>query len=294
MLGTVAIVGLGLIGGSIALGIKKRMLASRVVGIVRQRSSIEKAIQLRAVDACTLDIAEGVRDADIVILATPVSLIVELARKATPHMKGFAILTDVGSTKSYIISEIKKGLRKDVSFVGGHPMAGSEQRGLEWASADLFEGSTCILTPDTYLSPAPPEDEGKVRGRNAVEKVAAMWKSLGATVKFLPPEEHDEVLAYVSHLPHFVASSLVNVIKGDYWQYAAGGLKDTTRIASSDADLWLSIYEQNRAKIISAIEAFLDKISAFKVALSDKDDAKILEMLKQGKQIRDTHLLEEK
>lgn len=271
MLGTVAIVGPGLIGGSIALGLKKRMFASRVVGIGHQKSSIEKAIQLSAVDACTLDITEGVRTADIVILATPVNLIVELARKAIPHMKGSAILTDVGSTKSYIVTEIKKSIRKDLFFVGGHPMAGSEQRGVEWASADLFEGATCILTPDDSSH------------KDAVEKVATMWKSLGTKVKFLSPEEHDEVVAYVSHLPHLVASSLVNVIKEDYWQYAAGGLRDTTRIASSDANLWLSIYGQNRAKIINALEAFLDRVSAMKAALLDKDDAKVLEMLKKAK-----------
>ncbi|HHT9126512.1 MAG TPA: prephenate dehydrogenase [Candidatus Brocadiia bacterium] len=281
MLGTVAIVGTGLIGGSIALGIKKRMLASRVVGIGHQKSSIEKARQLKAVDACTLDITEGVRNADIVILATPVNLIVELAREAIPHMKGSAILTDVGSTKSHIVTEIKKSLRNDLFFVGGHPMAGSEQRGIEWASADLFEGSTCILTPDGSSASC---------GKNALKKIATMWESLGANVKFLSPEEHDEVIAYVSHLPHFIASSLVNVIKEDYWQYAAGGLRDTTRIASSDADLWLSIYGQNRAKIISAIDVFLDKISAFKAALANKDDAKILEMLKRGKQIRDSYV----
>ncbi len=285
MLGTVAIVGPGLIGGSIALGIKKRMLASRVIGIGHQKTSIEKAFQLGAVDACTLDITEGVRTADIVILATPVNLIVELARKAIPHMKESAILTDVGSTKSYIVTEIKKSLRKDLFFVGGHPMAGSEQRGMEWASADLFVGSTCILTPHMSL-----RAEGEaISYKDAVEKIEAMWKSLGAKVKFLSPEEHDEVIAYVSHLPHFLASSLANVIKEDYWQYAAGGLRDTTRIASSNADLWLSIYGQNRAKIISAIEAFIDKISALKAALSDKDDAKMLEMLKKGKQIRDAY-----
>lgn len=275
MLGTVAIVGPGLIGGSIALGIKKRMLASRVIGIGHQKSSIEKAIQLKAVDVCTLDIAEGVRSADIIILATPVNLVVELARKAIPHMKGSAILTDVGSTKSYIVAEIKKVLRKDLFFVGGHPMAGSEQGGLEWASADLFKDSTCILTPDNSSH------------KDAIEKVASMWRSLGAKVKFLSPEEHDEIIAYVSHLPHFIASSLANTINEDYWQYGAGGLRDTTRIASSNADLWLSIYRQNRTKIINALEAFVDKVSAMKTALSDKDDARILEMLKKAKQIRD-------
>ncbi len=293
MLGTVAIVGPGLIGGSIALGIKKRMLASRVIGIGHQKTSIEKAFQLGAVDACTLDITEGVRTADIVILATPVNLIVELARKAIPHMKESAILTDVGSTKSYIVTEIKKSLRKDLFFVGGHPMAGSEQRGMEWASADLFVGSTCILTPHMSLRAEEPAlnsiQGGAISYKDAVEKIVTMWKSLGAKVKFLSPEEHDEVIAYVSHLPHFVASSLANVIKEDYWQYAAGGLRDTTRIASSNADLWLSIYRQNRTELINALEAFLDKISALKAALSDKDDAKILEMLKKGKQIRDAY-----
>ncbi|HLG31310.1 MAG TPA: prephenate dehydrogenase [Candidatus Brocadiales bacterium] len=285
MLGTVAIVGPGLIGGSIALGIKKRMLASRVIGIGHQKTSIEKAFQLGAVDACTLDITEGVRTADIVILATPVNLIVELAQKAIPHMKESAILTDAGSTKSYIVTEIKKSLRKDLFFVGGHPMAGSEQRGMEWASADLFVGSTCILTPHMSL-----RAEGEaISYKDAVEKIATMWKSLGAKVKFLSPEEHDEVIAYVSHLPHFVASSLANVIKEDYWQYAAGGLRDTTRIASSNADLWLSIYRQNRTELINALEAFIDKISTLKAALSDNDDAKILEMLKKGKQIRDAY-----
>ncbi|MGR3311702.1 MAG: prephenate dehydrogenase [Candidatus Brocadiales bacterium] len=278
MLGTVAIVGAGLIGGSIALGIKKRNLANRVVGIARRQPSIEEAKKKGAIDVGTLDIAEGVRDADIVILATPVDLIAEFARKAIPHMKESAVLTDVGSAKLCIVTEIRKIPREGRFFVGGHPMAGSAYKGLDFASANLFEGATCILTPD------------EPRNKAAIEKVTTLWESLGAVVKELSPEEHDETVAYVSHLPHLIASSLTNVVEEDYWQYAGRGLKDTTRIASSNPELWLSIYRQNRTEIIKSIDAFSEKISALKEALSDKDDAKILEMLKRGKQIRDAYL----
>ncbi len=278
MLGTVAIVGAGLIGGSIALGIKKRELARRVVCIGHQKSSMEKALQLKVVDTYTLDIAEGVRNADIVILATPVNLIVEKAKEAIPHINESAVLTDVGSAKSYIVDEIGKIPRKGVFFVGGHPMVGSEHRGLDFASAVLFEGATCIITPVESSNSA------------TVEKVTEMWELLGANVKFLSPEEHDETIAYVSHLPHLVASSLASVIEEDYWQYAGKGLKDTTRIASSDAELWLSIYDQNRSEVIKSIDAFSENMKALKEALLDKDDAKILEMLKEGKRIRDAYL----
>jgi prephenate dehydrogenase len=276
MFGTVAIVGPGLIGGSIGLGLKNKKLATRVVGIVRRESSINEAKEKGAIDDGTLDIAEGVRDADVVILATPVNLIVEHAREAMPHMKESAILTDVGSAKSHIVTETRKILRNDVFFVGGHPIAGSEKRGVASAVEDLFEKSTCVLTPN-----------GSNLNDPAIEKIAGMWKSLGATVKFLSPEEHDKTLAYTSHLPHLVASSLANTIMKNRWPYGGDGLKDTTRPASSDADLWVGICKQNRDNIVNAIEAFLNKISAFKEALSDKDDEKIRKMLEDGKKVRD-------
>ena len=278
--GIVTIIGTGLIGGSIGLGLKEKGLTKRVLGVGHRKSSINKALKIKAVDEGTTDIKKSVSQADIVILATSVDLIPDLARKAIPLMKRSAILTDVGSTKGYIVSQISKDIkdrrgRNNLNFIGAHPLAGSEQRGIESARPDLFEDSVCILTPTNLSS------------KRCVEKIANMWKALGAKISILKPHVHDEIVAFTSHLPHLIASELTNVVDEKHWKFGANGLRDTTRIASGDPKLWLSICKQNRVKIIEALRCFSEETKSMLRDMEEENDNEILNRLKKAKATRD-------
>ena len=278
--GVVAIIGTGLIGGSIGLGLKERGLARSIIGVGRHRASINKALRAKAIDEGTINIEKAVRQADIIILATSVDLIPDLARKIIPLMNTSAILTDVGSAKSYIVSQINREIKsrhngERPNFIGAHPLAGSEQRGIESARPDLFEGSVCVLTPTSLNS------------KKCITKLSIMWKALGAKVSILTPSRHDEIVAFVSHLPHLVASGLVSVVDEKHWKFAASGLRDTTRVASGDPELWLGICKQNKARIIKALRCFSEEVQHTLNDLEQGDDNKILKRLKKAKTTRD-------
>src|SRR3990167_7693700 len=267
--GIVCIIGPGLIGGSIGLGLKKRNLAKTIIGVGYKALSLEKAIKMHAIDIGILNEEEAVKDADIVILATSVNKIIDTGKKIIPVMKNNAILTDVGSTKKHIVEQISHNLRKDITFVGAHPIAGSEQRGVEFASADLFEGCTCIITPiDNHTA--------------EVETISHLWRLLGAKITYLTPEQHDEILAFVSHLPHLVASCLINAIKKEHLVCGASGLRDTTRVASGDPELWVDIFCQNRENVIKSIDRFITEIGGFRNDLLKKNNAEIFDRLKNA------------
>ncbi len=280
-LGIVTIIGTGLIGGSIGLGLKQRGLAKLVIGVGRRKLSLEKALEIEAIDEGTCDIETAVKRADIVVLATSVGLIPDLAREIVFLMKRGAILTDVGSTKEHIVAEVNQVVKEKGAtcfFVGAHPLAGSEKRGVEFALPDLFEGSICVLTPTNVLP------------KWCIQKIADMWDALGAKVKTLEPRAHDKIVAYISHLPHFVASGLTNVIEEEYWGYGANGLKDTTRVASGDPELWASICKQNRFALADALRLFSDEIKAMLRDIEEENDNKVLERLQRAKSLRDSCL----
>mgnify|MGYP001579406546 FL=1 len=272
--GTVCIIGPGLIGGSIGLGLKKRNLVKTIIGVSHKASSIEKALKTQAIDIGFLNINEAVKNADIVVLATSVNKIIAIAKEVIPLMKSNAILTDVGSTKNLIVRQITNNIRKDIAFVGAHPIAGSEQRGVEFASPDLFEGCTCIITPLDNQT-------------RAMETISHLWKLMGAKIKYLTPEQHDEILASVSHLPHMIASCLINSIKSEHIVYGASGLRDTTRIASGDPELWIDIFDQNRENIIKSIDQFMTELAEFKNDLLNKNNVMLFDKLKKAKLSRD-------
>ncbi|MFV1975339.1 MAG: prephenate dehydrogenase [Candidatus Scalindua sp.] len=282
-LGVIAIIGTGLIGGSIGLGLKERGLATTIIGVGHRKTSLNKALKIKAIDEGTTSIEKAVKNADIIILATSVSLIPDHAKKIIPLMKKSAILTDVGSTKSYIVSQINNEIksrcgREKPNFIGAHPLAGSEQRGIESARSDLFEGSVCVLTPTSLNS------------KQGITRLSSMWKALGARISIMTPSKHDEVLALVSHLPHFVASSLTGVIDEKHWKFAASGLRDTTRIASGDPELWLDISKQNKKEIIEALQCFSEEIKCTLHDLERGNDKKLLDRLKKAKTVRDKFL----
>lgn len=274
-LGIVSIVGPGLIGGSIGLGLRKNGLCESVIGIGHRRVSLAKALRMGAIDEATQDIEKGVAEADVVILCTSVRLIPDMAARAIPAMKRGAILTDVGSTKREIVETVGRIRRKDTAFIGGHPIAGLEKRGIDAARKDLFEGSVCILTPT---------------GRNmgALRTIKAMWQGLGARVHTLSPKEHDKTLASTSHLPLLLAASLVNMVGTKKLPFTGPGFRDMTRIASSDPVLWCDILLQNRREVLAALASFEKELDALKFAMDKKRPGRLSSRLLRAKRLRDT------
>lgn len=273
----VAIIGVGLIGGSIGLAIKKNRLTKKVVGIFRRKSTLKKALKYKAVDAGTMDIALGVKDADLIILAAPVHLIPGLAAKVLKGAKRGAIITDAGSTKGWIVNKIEGLLKRSskVYFVGSHPMAGSEHTSVEFAAGDLFEGSPCIVTKTSRT------DAG------ALKKVSSFWKSIGGRVKVMSPIEHDRTVSLISHLPHTVAFALAGAVPVKDMACAAEGFKDTTRVASSDPELWADIFLTNRRAISNAGKLFNRQYGKLLKAINRGDRSETVSILRRSKSKRD-------
>ncbi|MDP2913025.1 MAG: prephenate dehydrogenase/arogenate dehydrogenase family protein [Candidatus Omnitrophota bacterium] len=273
----VAIIGVGLIGGSIGLAIKKRRIAREVIGVFRRTSTLKKALKKKAVDRATLSIKKGVEGADLIILASPVFSIPGLAADAVKYAKEGAIITDVGSTKGWIVGCVEEmmGAHKMVAFVGSHPMAGSEHAGVEFAEGDLLKSAPCIVTKTA-----------RTDGR-ALDKIKKFWKNLGADVKVMSPASHDKSVAFISHLPHIVAFSLAGAVPEKEMAYAAEGFKDTTRVASSDPNLWADIFLTNKNEIMPAAKVFEKHYKNIARALSRSDYAGIVRILKRAKSKRD-------
>ncbi|MCM8790855.1 MAG: prephenate dehydrogenase/arogenate dehydrogenase family protein [Candidatus Omnitrophica bacterium] len=276
----ITIIGVGLIGGSIGLAAKNRRLAEEVVGVFRHRSTLNRALRHKAVDKGFMTIEEGVRDADLIILATPVHSIPVLVREAVNFAKKGAIITDAGSTKGWIVAKCENALGRhsQVSFVGSHPMAGSEHTGVEFAKADLFEGSLCIVTRTVSTD------------KRALGVVSGFWRSLGAKVKIMSPSEHDRTVALVSHLPHVVAFSLAGAVPGREMECSAEGFRDTTRIASSDPELWADIFLTNKKALLEAARMFESYYGKVIKAIAGGQYLATVKMLGKAKAKRDKFL----
>jgi prephenate dehydrogenase len=278
---TAAIIGVGLIGGSIGMALKKRT-DIKITGIGRHYHKLEKAFQLRAVDEITTDFCQGVKEADLVIIATPVEMISAMVKKLLPYFKEGAIITDAGSVKGPIVEEIEKMISGHrLFFVGGHPMAGSEQKGIETARPILFREAVCILTPTPDTSPS------------ALKIVKDLWIKMGARVIKMSPLRHDEIVAVTSHLPHILAYSLVDVFdqtaKNDpnVSLMVAGSFKDMTRVASSDPLLWSGICLKNKDNVLAAIEKFARILKEIEKLIGKKKQSKLLKKLAYTKNVRD-------
>lgn len=273
----VTIVGLGLIGGSLALAIKKERLAKEVVGVSRRRSTIRKALARKIVDSATLDVRKGVKGSDLVILTTSVLKIIGIAKKISPWLSRGTILTDAGSTKREIVDKIGKVLpRGGVSFIGSHPLAGSEKAGIDHINGRLFKDAYCILT------------KTKKTDIKTLNKIKRFWRALGMKVETISPEKHDMLLSRLSHLPHVTAVALMNACGKKELCLAAGGLKDTTRIASSNPELWKDIFVTNRKNIANDISFLKKELSKIESALKKNDSARLLSLLSKAKVIRDS------
>jgi len=271
----VTIVGVGLIGGSLGMAIKKNKLAREVVGLSYNQASLDEAIKNKAIDSAFTDVSKAIRNADLVILATPVDSIIKLLPAINPHLKRGCIVTDVGSAKLEIIEAVEKKLNAPNFFVGSHPLAGSEKGGSENARADLFEDSLCVMTPK------------KQTHRTARERVKYLWTNIGAKVKTLSPEEHDEILAYVSHLPHLAAYGLMETVPKKFLEYAARGLKDTTRIAGSSPQMWNDICMANSKNILKALDEMVKNLAILRKAIVQHDQKSLIQSFIKAKEKRD-------
>lgn len=271
----ITIIGLGLIGGSLGMAIRKKRLARRVVGFSRKAATLKAARRKGAIDSGSTDLRASVADADLVVLATPVDSIVPLAKRIARWMKPGGVITDVGSTKAAIVAALDKSLPKAVAFVGCHPVAGSEQRGIEAACADLFDGSFCVLTPTRKTQ------------AKALSRVAALWKPLVSEVVILNPKRHDRLLAAASHLPHLLAFSLAGAVTPEGLPQAPRSFLDMTRIAKSDPDLWDDILLSNRHELIKLMDRFARQWQALRRTLAANDGPALRKILAHAKTRRD-------
>jgi prephenate dehydrogenase len=272
---TVAIVGVGLIGGSIGLALRERKLAGRIIGVGRRPESLAKAKAAGAVHRATQDVAAGVQDAELVVVCTPVESIAQYVREAAAACPAGALLTDAGSTKSSIVRQLNGTLPRAVAFVGSHPLAGSEKSGCEHARANLFDGRVVVVTPTRKTA----DDQ--------VQRTGDFWSALGATVMMMSPAAHDRALAATSHLPHLVAAALARMTSEEDLPLTAGGWRDCTRIAGGEAELWSQILSDNRENVLKAIGRFEKSLAGFRSAIERGDARRLQQLLKEAKQRRD-------
>lgn len=271
----ITIVGVGLIGGSVGLAVRERGLADKIVGVGRRQASLDRALDCRAVDEVTTDVASGVAKADIVLVATPVASVVSDVCKAMKHSPAHALVTDAGSTKAKICSEIAAECPDIGRFVGSHPLAGDHRSGPEFARADLFEGKVVVVTPtDNTLS-------------ETTSRAQLFWQSLGARTVDMPPSQHDQALAATSHLPHLVASTLAACTPEAWLSLAATGWADTTRIAAADPGLWTQIFSQNTPELVAALDQLIERLQSARTDLLAENNAAVEEFLKLAKRNRD-------
>jgi 3-phosphoshikimate 1-carboxyvinyltransferase len=276
----IAVIGLGLIGGSFAAAARKHELAGSIVAGSRSARTLEQGIALGVVDEGSQDLAEAVKGADLVFVSTPVSAMGKVLSALKPGLSRTAIITDGGSVKGNVITAAHAALGEHYSrFVPGHPIAGKEKSGVGAADADLYQDHRVILTPTEATDPA------------ATARVRAIWTAMGAEVLQMAPDYHDQVLAETSHLPHLLAFSLVDTLarQGDsteIFRYAAGGFRDFTRIASSDPVMWHDIFRENKAALLQSLDLFSDGIARFRQAVSDDDSDALMGIMTRANTAR--------
>jgi prephenate dehydrogenase len=289
----------GLLGASLGLALKQHRLAQRIVGVGRKQSpSLDVAIDKGAIDEKSFELAPAARDSDLIVLCTPIRQFKAALAELTPHLKPGAIVTDVGSTKAQVMHWAAESFSKNKSenapvFIGSHPMAGSEKRGPENARPDFYQNAVCLLVTEPAfkegaaykLVPNSPTANTYL----ALQKIESLWRAIGMRTLRLGAQEHDKWVATISHLPHAVAFSLVNAASRDpdMLQAVAGGFIDTTRVASSDTDMWTDIFLTNGPAVVNAIDAFTADLKALKEAIRTGDEAVIRTVISTAKSTRD-------
>jgi prephenate dehydrogenase len=273
---TVAIVGVGMIGGSIGLAIKARKLAGHSIGVGRSAASLAEARRRKVVDETSLDVAASVARADLVVVTTGVGTIPALLDQIDAAVRPGTLITDAGSTKASIVAAWEKRRRsRRGRFVGGHPIAGSHRRGPAAADADLFTGRVTVVTP----APATPKADA--------DDVGGFWAALGSTVFMMPAREHDRILAATSHAPHVLAAAIAAATPADARRFTAGGWRDTTRIAAGDPELWADILLDNAASVARALSRIAGRTGQMLAAMEKGDRRKLVSLLARAKEDRD-------
>jgi prephenate dehydrogenase len=280
----VAVIGVGLIGGSFALALKQAKACGHVVGTGRSPANMKLALARGVIDSIEGDPAHAVEDADLVLVSTPVGQFAAIFQKISAPLKPDAIVTDAGSTKREVVEAARKGLKKKIAqFVPAHPIAGAEKSGVTAASAELFRGKRVVITPL-------PENSEQV-----VEKLNQAWSSCGARTSRMSPEQHDEVFAAVSHLPHLLAFALVHEVSSrenaaELFSYAAGGFRDFTRIASSHPEMWRDISIANADRLADELSRYSKKLGEVKKLLESRDAAALVKLFTEARAARDDWL----
>lgn len=275
------IVGVGLIGGSLARVCRKKGMAEEIVGLGRSRPNLERAVELGVVDWWTHEVEEAVADSDCVLLATPVDTFFDLARRMASRLKAGCLVTDAGSTKASVVEALEEMLQPPALFVGGHPIAGTEKSGVEASFETLFEGYRCILTPTERTDP------------EALGRVKALWEACGMDVVCMDPKTHDWLMAAISHMPHMVAYALVHAVLDlsfndhEPLSYSAGGFRDFTRIAASHPVMWRDICLHNREPLLAMMERYSESLAEFKRAVEDGDGAALERLFAEARRVRE-------
>jgi cyclohexadieny/prephenate dehydrogenase len=276
-----ALVGIGLIGGSIALAARRGGFARKIVAATRRPETAEAANRLKLVDHCGTDLAAACRDADLVIVCTPVGACGEVARTIAPVLRAGCIVSDVGSVKQAVIAAMRPHLPHGVHFVPAHPVAGTENSGPEAAFTELFDGRCTILTPLPDSDP------------DAVDKLEAFWKGLGSLTQRLDPADHDRILAITSHLPHLIAYTIVGTaddlgghLNSEVLRFAAGGFRDFTRIAASDPTMWRDVFLNNREAVLEVLARFQEDLFYLQRAIRWGEGDKLFDLFTRTREIR--------
>lgn len=281
MINRLCIIGVGLIGGSLARALRKADAVNEIVGCNRNEDSLRRAAEIGVIDRYSLDMAQAVRGADMIVIAVPVGSMDEVFRAIVPVLDSNAVITDVGSTKGSVVEAARSACgHVPTNFVPGHPIAGTERSGVEASFAELYQRRRVILTPVRETNP------------QAVEKVRAMWEIAGAEVEAMEVHHHDEILAATSHLPHILAFGLVDSLarmedKREIFRYAAGGFRDFTRIASSDPQMWTDICLANRAALLQVLGHYAEDLAGITQAIDKGDGEHLRKVFERAKAARD-------
>ena len=278
----VSIIGLGLVGSSLALSIKKNKLAAKTLGFAKSLKTRKRARKIKLVDVVTDTLSSCVKGSDLILICTPLSTYSKIIKSIKPHLKKGVIISDVGSVKGKIIQDVKELLDKKIQFIPAHPIAGTEKSGPDAGFAELFVNRWCIITP--------------IVGNNkkSINKIKSLWKSLGSQIEIMNPVRHDQIMAITSHLPHLIAYNIVstaadleNVTKTDIIKYSASGFRDFTRIASSDPTMWRDIFLSNKEAVLEMMGRFSEDLSSLQKAVRWEDGDKLFQLFSKTRKIRE-------
>jgi prephenate dehydrogenase len=263
----ISILGVGLLGGSIGLAVKSRLTDCEIVGYGHRRVTLDKALEVGAIDRAAEQLSTAVDESDLVILCTPVGLFRPILQEIAGTLRPGTVVTDVGSTKRSVVRDAEQLLPSTVHFIGSHPMAGSEKRGVEYARTDLFQNALCITTPADRTNPG------------ALETVEHLWRSIGMRITRVTPDDHDRLLAEVSHLPHAAAAALVAIQSEGGLRLSGKGFLDATRIAGGDGTLWRDIFLDNRDNLLASIARLKHELAQVEQMLKNNDTGALAEWL---------------